>query len=82
MDPSIMEVGDVVGTKSITRHIGDSTMHMSMSHKAKKGQRLVFLFLGTEEIDGEPLDPVKRIQQLGWSNPEFPTHVGLAVSGK
>jgi hypothetical protein len=75
-----MNIGDVVGMTSAQVHAGGKKDWSRVTFNANRGSRMVFLFLGTEEIDGEPLDPVKRIQQLGWSNPEFPTHVEMDVS--
>lgn len=75
-----MQVGQVVGMTSCEIHQGDKKEWLRTRFNAKRGHRMVFLFLGTEEINGEPLDAVKRMQQMGWANPDFPTHVAMAVS--
>ncbi len=69
-----MKIGDVVAMTSVQVLYGDPKgEYMRMTFNAKPKRRMCFLFLGDESRDGttEPLDPIKRLYQLGWSHPEL-----------
>ncbi len=69
-----LRIGDVTPMTSCTVVYGypRKPNHLKLTFKAKTGRRLVFMFLGDEtNNDSQPLDPVKRLYELGWSHPEL-----------
>ena len=59
-----MKPGDVIIASNIERVLSRDTR---LEYSAGKKDNFVFIFLGTEPKSGkEPLDPVKRLNDLGW----------------
>lgn len=62
-----MQVGDCVYMKSCT--IVSSDGDLSLTYKAPKGERFMFMLLGADAKDNTaPLDPVAVMNALGWTD--------------
>ena len=59
--------GQVVSTKAFKQVIGEDIGWVQ--YKALKGQKLTFLFLGTEDIKpgGKTINPIDALKAMGWS---------------
>ena len=58
-----MKPGEVI----YTTHIRASFPGMTFDYSAGKKDYFVFILLGVEPKDGsKPLDPIKRLNELGW----------------
>lgn len=59
--------GDIAPMTHSTVVLGDETNTFRISYKSKKGNRMIFLFLGgspTEKVTPEEVE--KRLNALGW----------------
>lgn len=62
-----LNVGDVVKMTSPTIVAGDGRETIRASYRARKGRRMVFLYLGDEASDGSaPQNYIERMKALGW----------------
>ncbi len=67
-----LRIGDVVNLTSMQTLIGKKGEWLRFTFKAKKDRQFVLLFLGDEGKYGDPpLDPIKRLYELGWSHPDL-----------
>lgn len=63
-----MNIGDVVAMNGCKIEFGTKTEGGAVTYRAPKGERFVFLLLGSTPIDGSaPLDPDDVLKELGWS---------------
>lgn len=70
-----MKRGDVVKMLSARIVLNDGLID-AVSYKAPKGERFIFMLLGSEPIKGDELDPLQVIHEMGWteSSPSQPGH--------
>ncbi|AFU87301.1 hypothetical protein CcrMagneto_gp131 [Caulobacter virus Magneto] len=66
-----MKTGDCATMTNCTIEMDTEMGPFRATFKAPKGERFVFLLLGTEKKGGPALDVVAALQRLGW-HPEDP----------
>lgn len=63
-----MNVGDVVTMNSAKVQFENDIASGTLTYKAEKSKRLVFMFMGAEDIseEGKKIDGAKLLDELGW----------------